>query len=136
MADFNDIIYIHPQRPVPKLSKGLAVSPPSPGHLRCSAAPPAPVGPGSLVSTHTGHKHCWLPSGAARWHGQVQIRTILWIHAVAAEGIKQQTFFFFYMLPSQLSGRRLPSSSASVLESRYRAADVPAGAFEGFHEKP
>lgn len=103
MADFNDIIYIYLQRPVPKLSKGLAVSPPSPGHLGCSAAPPAPVGPGSLVSAHTGHKHCWLPSGAALWHGQVKIRTILWIHAAAAGAIRQQTYFFFtcYLLSSQ-----------------------------------
>lgn len=44
-------------------------------------------------------------------------------------------FFLIYMLPSQLSGRRVPSSS-SVLGSRHRVAGIPAGAFEGLCEEP
>lgn len=90
---------IFPQRLVPGLSKCLTVSSQSPGPLRSSAASAAPVGPGSAFSAHTSHKHCWLPSGAAGWRGQVQMRLKV---VYEASDSTLESFFYLHVILSAL----------------------------------
>lgn len=124
------------QRLVSRLSKCPTVGSQSPGLLRSSAASAAPAGPGSAFSAHTGHKHCWLPSGAARWRGQVQMRLTVVYETMVLHGASDILTLESFLLSYQLSGRRVPSSSSSFLGSRHRVAGILVGAFEGLCEKP
>lgn len=100
------------QRLVSRLSKCPTVGSQSPGPLRSSAASAAPAGPGSAFSAHTGHKHCWLPSGAARWRGQVRMRlTVVYETMVlheASDILTLESFLLSTRYPISSQGEECP----------------------------